>query len=191
MGWPREGKIVVYTGRLVSYKGLPLLLQVWQRLQEELPGLQLVLVGEGGLDIHNCEAELRGYVSAHTMAASVIFTGGVSNVHDYLQAADIFVLPTENEAFGISLIEAMACGLPVVSTAVGGVKDILQPGVNGLVVEPADFEQLFQALHTLLTDEALAGSLGSAALQAARERYGTAAVVGRFADLFTRVKEGA
>ena len=89
-------------------------MRVWLEVQRQHPNVKLLVVGAGGLDIHNCEAELKAYVIANGLQDSVHFTGSVENVHEYLQVADIFVFPTENEAFGISLIEAMACGLPAI-----------------------------------------------------------------------------
>ncbi|NIS66188.1 MAG: glycosyltransferase, partial [Gemmatimonadales bacterium] len=134
--------IVTYTGRLVSYKGLPVLLSVWKRLHERHPSAVLVLVGGGSLDMHDCEEELKRYVRENGLSASVRFTGNVQNVEDYLRASDVFAFPTEIEAFGISLIEAMACELPAVSTPVGGIKDILRHEENGLIVEVGNETQL-------------------------------------------------
>lgn len=184
---PENGTIVIYTGRLVSYKGLPLLLEVWRAIKSSCQQVHLVLVGTGGLDIHNCEAELKAYVAANEVQESVRFTGRVHNVHEYLQAADIFVFPTEREAFGISLIEAMACGLPVVSTPVGGVKDILQDRQNGLVVQPENPQQLLEALGALITDSSLATRLGQAARQAVQDRYSAKIVTQRYVELFGHV----
>jgi glycosyltransferase involved in cell wall biosynthesis len=184
LGLPPDDKIVTFTGRLVSYKGLPLLLEVWQEIQRKYNNVGLLLVGAGGLDIHNCEAELKAYVSANGLQDSVCFTGEVHNVYEYLQASDIFVFPTENEAFGISLIEAMACGLPVISTPVGGVKDILQHRQNGFVVQPGDLQQLYDALDTLITDAALSDCLGQAAWQTVQDRYSAKTVTRKYVTLF-------
>ena len=189
LGLPSGDKIVVYTGRLVSYKGLPLLLRVWQDVRVKHRDVRLLLVGSGGLDIHNCEAELKAYVSANGMEGSVHLTGSVDNVHEYLQASDIFVFPTEKEAFGISLIEAMACGLPVISTSVGGVKDILQHRRNGLIVEPGESQPLYEALDVLATDDALAASLGRAGRQTVIERYSTERVVQAYLHVFGAIED--
>jgi len=184
LGLPANDKIVTYSGRLVSYKGLPLLVRVWQDVQRQYPNARLVLVGSGGLDIHNCEAELREYVRANGLEHSIQFAGQVGNVHEYLQASDIFVFPTEREAFGISLIEAMACGLPVVSTPVGGIKDILEHEHDGLVVTAGDAQQLHKALDRLITDPALVARLSKAACQTARSRYSTEDVMAKYIDRF-------
>jgi glycosyltransferase involved in cell wall biosynthesis len=187
---PLEDTIVIYTGRLVSYKGLPLLVRVWQCLRRKHRGIRLLLVGSGSLDIHNFEEELHDFVTAHALQDAILFTGAVSNVHQYLQASDIFVFPTEKEAFGISLIEAMACGLPVVSTPVGGVKDILEHQQNGLVVQPGDFQQLFEALDVLITDSSLSARLGQAAWQTVQDRYSAQTVIKEYVELFERISSG-
>jgi glycosyltransferase involved in cell wall biosynthesis len=184
---PPDRIIVTFTGRLVSYKGLPLLLRVWEQVQPVHSRAMLLLVGSGGLDIHNCEAELKRVVEGKGLQHSVRFTGDVHNVHEYLQASDIFVFPTEKEAFGISLVEAMACGLPVISTPTGGIKDFLVDGQNGLLVEAGSFQQLCDAIHRLLTDASLAALLGSAALSTARGRYARDVVLEKHIDLFDRL----
>jgi glycosyltransferase involved in cell wall biosynthesis len=185
LGLPLAAPLVVFSGRLVSYKGLPLLLAVWREIQAQFSQAHLLLVGAGGLDIDNCEAELREYVITHQLQTSVHFSGGVSDVERYLQAADIFVFPTENEAFGIALIEAMACGLAVIGTAVGGVPDILEDEVTGLLIPARDFARLQAALLRLLHDAPLRRRLGAAARQQVQAHYSHDAVIGRYADLFS------
>jgi glycosyltransferase involved in cell wall biosynthesis len=184
---PADQTVVTFTGRLVSYKGLPLLLRVWEEVQRLHSQTILLLVGSGGLDVHNCEDELKEFVQAKGLQHRVRFTGDVHNVHEYLQASDIFVFPTEKEAFGISLIEAMACGLPVIATPTGGIKDILTDGQNGLLVEAGSFQQLYGAINRLLTDTSLAGALGRAALLTAQARYARDVVLEKYMELFTRV----
>ena len=181
---PEEHKVVVYTGRLVSYKGLPLLLSVWQKLVQKHQDIYLLLVGTGGLDMDNCEAELRAFVAENRLEQSVHFTGSVQNVPDYLQTADIFAFPTENDAFPSSVIEAMTCCLPVVTTPVGAIKTIVTHQQTGLIVQPRDFQQLYEALTTLIADEALALRLGQAAWQTVQERYTAEIVTQQYIDLF-------
>lgn len=184
---PATAQIAVYTGRLVSYKGLPLLLRVWQALCQQHTDLLLLLVGNGGLDIDNCEAELQAYVAAQGMQRQVHFTGAVQNVPDYVQAADLFAFPSENDAFPSSLVEAMACQLPVVATPVGAIPQIVQDGQNGLLVPPGEFQPLYDALDTLLTDAALAARLGAAGWQTVQQAY-TAEIAGQqYRELFTAV----
>lgn len=184
LGLP-PGPLVTYTGRLVSYKGLPLLLSVWESLVAEGTRGTLVLVGPGGADMHGCEDELRAYVAAAGLEGSVRFTGAVDNVEDYLRASDIFVFPTENEAFGVSLIEAMACGLPSVATPVGGIPDFLVHGVNGLMVEPGSGPELRDALSLLLSaPDGRAHELGAAARASVVARFSEDAVADGYLAVF-------
>jgi len=166
-----DGPVVIYTGRLVRYKGLPELLEAWRVIAVEHPEACLVLVGEEGGDQQACEEELRQGVETHSLTASVRFTGAVDNVEDWLRAADIFAFPTHDEAFGLSLVEAMACGLAVVSTRVGGLADIVRDDENAVAVPPASPARLAQALRSLLDDPGYRERLGSAAREHARTHH--------------------
>ncbi|MEN8375205.1 MAG: glycosyltransferase family 4 protein [Gemmatimonadota bacterium] len=187
LGLPARAPVAIYTGRLVSYKGLPELLEAWRSVLRLHPDAILLLVGPGGLDIHNCEAELRGFVDLHEMAESVRFTGVVDAVEDYLRAADVFALPSRNEAFGLSLVEAMACGLPCVATPVGAMREIVRDGDSGLLVRAGDPEALARALADLLAGGPESLAMGARAAESVRGRFGANAVIGAYEDLFRRV----
>jgi glycosyltransferase involved in cell wall biosynthesis len=184
---PREAVIAIYTGRLVSYKGLPLLLRVWNEIRIKHPNVMLILAGTGGLDIHNCEAELRDYVKANHMGQHVRFTGAVQNVADYLQASDLFVFPTENDAFPSSIVEAMACGLAVISTPVGAIDTIITHGTNGILIEPKNHKQLFEALDVMISDTAHYSPMGLAAVQTVRDRYSAERTNENYVALFQSI----
>jgi glycosyltransferase involved in cell wall biosynthesis len=184
---PKKRIIITYAGRLVSYKGLPLLLRVAETIQSTFPEVGFVLVGSGGVDMHNCEAELKQFVKTKGLEEAIYFSGEVGNVHEYLQASDIFVLPSEDDAFPLALVEAMACGLPVISTPVGGIKEIITERKNGLLVEARDFQQLFQAISGLIRDPTLSASLGTAAVQTVQERYSAEIIIQKYCELFRRV----
>jgi glycosyltransferase involved in cell wall biosynthesis len=190
LGLQEGHRVAIYTGRLVTYKGLPLLLRCWLDLRRRHQDVTLLLVGSGGEDIDNCEQELREFVLANGLTDSVRFTGNVTNVEEYLQAADVFAFPCENEAFGLSLVEAMACGLPVVTTRVGVAEELVRHGDNGLLVGAGDFAGLRGALDSLLGDPALSARLGWAAVEAVGESFGVEAVTGQYLDLFARIAEG-
>jgi glycosyltransferase involved in cell wall biosynthesis len=189
LGLPLDKMLFVFTGRLVSYKGLPLLLEVWKRLRERHDDASLVLVGGRSLDIFDCEAQLRAYVAANDLAGAVQFSGEVRNVHEYLQAADGFVFPSEQEAFPLAMIEAMACGLPVVSTAIGGLKDILVDGQNALVVTPGNGGELLDALDRVISDPAYAKTLGCAALVTVEKGYRKETVTEQYCQLFDAISK--
>jgi glycosyltransferase involved in cell wall biosynthesis len=184
---PERGLLVAFSGRLVSYKGLPLLLSVWRDIIIKYPHASLLIVGGGSMDIYNCEREVKDFIKANNLQGCTILTGEVRNVHDYLRASDLFVFPTEKEAFGISLIEAMSCGLPVIATPVGGLKDIVQDSINGLVVNPGDALSLFEALDKLISDETLRNVFGKMGRETVLDRYSTESVTRRYIEVFNYV----
>ena len=188
LGLPEDQRIAVYTGRIVSYKGVPVLLKVWARLQGVLDGVMLVICGSGGVDIYACEEEMHAFAREHGLEGCVRFVGAVRNVDEYLQAADVFVLPTENDAFPLCLLEAMACALPVVTTTVGALKDVVEHRRNGLVMQPGNGEELFAALKELFEDAALRSELGLAARDDVLNKYTLDIVAQCYVDLFEGLK---
>jgi glycosyltransferase involved in cell wall biosynthesis len=181
---PQNATIAIYTGRLVSYKGLPLLLKVWKEICCRHENVILLLAGTGGLDIHNCETELHEYVRSAGLEKDVLFLGAVQNVPEYLQAADLFVFPTENDAFPSSIVEAMACALPVLTTPVGAIKTIVTHGETGLIVQPRNSQQLFEALDVMVSDNALASRLGQAGKKSVQDLYSVETVSQKYIALF-------
>lgn len=187
LGLPKDSLIVAYTGRIVSYKGLPLLVEIWPDIRGVFPEALLLAVGAGGADVFNCEAEVRARAEQLGLQDAVRFTGAVQNVEDYLRAADLYALPTQNEAFPLALLEAMACGLACISTPVGGIPDILRHGENGWLVPPGDRTALREAVLHLARDPALRARLGEAALNTARSQYAREIITERYAELFRRL----
>ena len=103
----------------------------------------------------------------------IIFTRNApySEIPKYMAAADVFVLPSLTEGLGMVILEAMACGVPVVASKVGGVPEILTPGYNGLLVDPGDTQGLANSIIKLLSSEELRKNLSKGAL-ATNERFG-------------------
>ena len=178
-----EQRVAVFTGRLVTTKGLPLLLASWPGVLSKYPDSLLLIVGSGGLGLQNCEHQLRDYVAQKALQDSVRFTGSVTNVRDYLQAADVFVFPSEREAFGISVAEAMACALPVVTTNIEGISDVVVPGQTASVVVPGDGPALLDAICSLFGDEARAAALGDAGRRRAVEYFSETSVVSSYLEM--------
>ena len=187
---PVDGKIVIFTGRLVSWKGLPLLLRVWRELNTKFSDAHLVLVGAGSDDIYNCEDELRTFVKENNLGRSVIFTGSVDNVNEYLQASDIYVLPSENDALPVALIEAMITGLAVIATPISGIKDIVTDQETGLLVPVGDRDKLYFALCRMLSDSELCRQLAKEAHQFAVQKCSTEAVGEQYIKLFQTYHDG-
>lgn len=184
---PRSAIIATYTGRLVSYKGLPLLMSVWNRLAPRFLSLVLLVVGAGGVDMFNYEETLKKHIARNKLQGRVIMTGAVSNVGDFLRASDLYVFPSENEGQPLSVIEAMACGLPVVTTSVDGMRDMVVDHQNGLMVPPGDESRLETALVELLTNQSLQQQLGQNALTAFRDSYTLDNVTQQYITLFSQL----
>lgn len=150
--------VTIFVGKLRYYKGLEFLI----RAMTEVPGT-LVVLG-GGRDL----GELRALAGETGVGERCVFTGEVSEDRKiaHLHAADVFCMPSHlrSEAFGLSQIEAMACGLPVVSTNIPtGVPFVNQDGLTGFTVDPASPAALAKALNEILRNEALKQRLGAAA----------------------------
>ena len=153
------GKRLLFVGRLAAVKGVPVLLEALRGLVARHPELHLTLIGDGpdraGLERAAGQAGLAGHVS---------FTGYLSQaaVAELLKQADLFVLPSFAEGVPVVLMEAMAAGLPVVATAVGGVGELVADGTSGLIVPPGDAGALAAAIDRLLADPGRGREMGRA-----------------------------
>lgn len=155
------GKFVVgHVGVLDdTHKGQTQILDLAAGLAATLPDVRFVLVG-GGPD----EARLR---SAADGLANVVFAGQVDAVGDYLRAFDVFLFPSRHEGLGSILLDVLDFGIPVVATRVGGIPEIVEDSVNGMLVEVGDIESMRDALLTLHSDADLRASIGAAGRQTA------------------------
>lgn len=186
LGWSDQ-RILIYTGKLNRGKGLELLLRSWKALAADYADAHLVLLGGGANQHLSCEAELRAFVAEHQLEQRVTFTGNVNNVPEYLQAADLFVFPSESEALGLSLVEAMACGLPTVATAVGGILDVIDQENVGLLFPVRDEAAFTAQVRRLLDDPALARRIAQAGQASATKRFCIREIAQQHMALFDRL----
>lgn len=163
--------IFTYTGKLNSGKGLEFLLRVWNKIVKLNKNVHLYLVGSGGNQYISCEAELRSYIIENKLQNFVTITGYVDNVYEYLQCSDFFLFPSESEAFGISIIEALACELPVITTNVDGIVDIIEHRVNGLLINVDDEQGLQENILWCLENPEKAKILGINGRKTVQQRY--------------------
>jgi glycosyltransferase involved in cell wall biosynthesis len=145
-------KRILFVGRLHPVKGTRYLLGAMSIVRRDMPEAKLVLVGDGGEREH-----LENLTDDLKIRECVEFIGRVphENVQNYMNQSDVFVLPSLSEGFPVTILEAMACGLPVVATRVGGIPDIVEDGINGYLVDAMDQEMIAEALLKLLKDEEL------------------------------------
>jgi phosphatidyl-myo-inositol dimannoside synthase len=169
--FPQQGRVILAVGRWAAserYKGADELIRAVRRLRATVSGLHLVAVG-GGDDL----PRLQKLAADLGMADCVHFLTGLSReqIAACYAHADLFALPSTGEGFGLVFLEAMAFAKPVVGAACGGTTDVVEDGVNGLLVPPRDTERLAQALGRLLQDEVLRTQLGQRGAQLVQQKY--------------------
>lgn len=176
-GIPPDAVLIVCVAGLRTSKNHSLLLRAYARLGETAANTRLLLVGAPDpTNLAHAES-LQRLTDALGIAERVHFLGGRSDVPAILNAADIFVLSSHYEGNPLSVMEAMAAGLPPVCTAVGGVPELIQHGYTGLLVPPEDETALADALQRLTVDAALRQQLGQAAREYARAHFDIAVMV--------------
>ena len=118
------------------------------------------------------------------VAKSVLLLNEVGEVADYLNVSNLFVLPSRFEGLSNSLLEAMACGLPVISTSVGGSIDIIDDGINGLLIDVDNEAQLIQSMSRVLNDSMLANTLGEHARKTIEKDYALEKITDKYIALY-------
>ena len=175
--------VVVYTGRLSPEKGVDVLVDAWAEARRRGCLGTLCLVGDGP----ERQALERRAVALGVRGATR-FAGPTADVAPWLQAADVFVLPSRQEGLSVALLEAMAAGVPAVATEVGGTREAV--GGTAVLVPPADPRALAEALCALLDEPGRARELGEAARVRVLSRFGILNVARRHLELYREVGEG-
>jgi glycosyltransferase involved in cell wall biosynthesis len=186
LGLP-EGRLFAYTGKLNRGKGLEFLVRVWKNWNPRHPDCKLLLIGSGAMQFLSCEKELRDFVGQNAMQASVLFAGSVSNVHEYLQASDFFLFPSESEALPLALLEALATGLPTLASDIGGCRAIVSDGYNGRLALPNDAAAWVAGLDTLIGNPARVTEWGRAGRETVAEKFSMTHVAEQHLALFAKI----
>lgn len=181
-----SGDLVITTvGNIRRVKGHDLFIRAAAAILTAFPNTSFSIAGDV-LD-PDYFAELQALVRDLNLTDRFHFAGGVANLRDHLAAADIFVLPSRSEGFSNAIVEAMAASLPVVATDVGGNAEAVENGVTGFIVPPEDPGALTSAISRLLSDPALAASMGSAGRQRALDLFTTEAMMQRITTTYVRL----
>ncbi len=176
---PADADVVIVVAKLTEQKGHSVLLRAIAPLLESMPGLHLLIVGDGprGDDLRAQAAGLPG-------GDRVRFLGVRSDTRELLGASDLFVLPSLWEGLPMALLEAMAAGLPVVATAVSGTRDVVDDGVSGALVPPGEAEPLRSAIERLVADRRAATEMGQEGRRRVLQEYGGSRLAERHAALY-------
>lgn len=172
-------RTVITVANLRPEKSHETLIAAAAQLAPSCPNLRYQIVGEGSR-----RAVLERMAAKHGVSEIVTFLGHREDVPALLAGADIFVLPSRSEAFPNGAIEAMAAGLPVVASAVGGLLDLVETGRTGILVPPSDPEPLAVAIKSLCDDPQRAREMGREAQREVRAQYSFERMVAAFSDLY-------
>lgn len=173
LGLPPDALVVGTIGRLTRQKGFVYLVEAIAQLRPRFPQLRLLIIGgELSTDPEPFQAELMDRVKVLGLQDSVIFTGFRDDTPELLGLLDVFCLPTYfGEGLPRSILEAMAMGLPIVTTDIRGCREAVIPDENGLIVPPKDSDALAEALGQLLSDRALRQRFGESSRQRVEAIY--------------------
>jgi N-acetyl-alpha-D-glucosaminyl L-malate synthase BshA len=176
---PPGAKVLMHISNFRPVKRIPDVVRTFAKVRKAMPAV-LVLVGDGP---ERPAAE--GLVTELGLADDVRFLGKVDAVADLLRCADLFLLPSESESFGLAALEALACGVPVIASRVGGLVEVVQEGA-GALVPVGDTEEMSHRALQLLGDGTALRAARQAAVKAA-EAFSADRIVPRYEALYRRV----
>lgn len=166
LGW-QDNKIVITTRSLEPIYGVEVFLDAARRVIEEAPATRILMVGDGSL-----EPEVRAFIAQHSLEHAIYLAGRVPHnmLPDYFNEADLYVSSSYSDGTSVSLLEAMACKLPVVVTDLPSNREWVTTGVNGWLVPPGDARALSSALLEALEKNSKAEIMAETNLSAARQK---------------------
>jgi glycosyltransferase involved in cell wall biosynthesis len=174
---------ILCVGRLVGAKGQRILIEAVELLQQQGRTVELDLVGDGP----DREA-LEAFVHTRGIGGAIRFAGsiGQDRIRDFYRAADCFAMASFAEGIPVVLMEAMSMEIPVVATGINGIPELIQDGVDGLLVPPSDVAGMAAAIARLIDDAPLRERLGKAGRIKVEAEYALSASADRLLDIFTR-----
>jgi len=186
-GIPEDKKVILYLGRIHRIKGIDLLIKAYAYLIEKVGNKDAVLVIAGPDDGYLNDAKALAY--SLRVSDSVMFVGplyGKDKLAAYVDS-DIYVLPSRYEIWGLTILEAYACGKPVIASNVGGPKDLVLDNETGLLFETGNFRELAERIMHLLNDENKCVEMGKKARKLVEQKYSIENVVKRLENIYSEV----
>jgi len=179
-------KFILYVGVLIPRKGVHFLLESFAQIADEIKDANLVLIGKTDDDGY---ARTLTKMTEHLgIAQRVTFIGPKtqSELAEFMARAEVLVLPSLSEALGRVVLEAMACGTPVIGSAVGGIPDMIQEGETGFLIPPGDVDALAGRLNWILKNPEKATDIGDRARKFAGEFFSEEQYIQNYSDLIER-----
>ena len=186
-GFEEDDIVVIFVGGLGWRKGCYDILEAIPALVAENEKMKFLFVG--GDDYPGEFEKIKDQASEHGLDQNIYLTGQASreDVTVYMQMSQIFLLPTYREGAPIAIIEAMRASLPIITTPVGGIPDMVTDGFNGLLIEPGHPEQIAQAVRRLVADPTLRRELGRAANEVFEQKFSSSAAIGQLEKMYEKI----
>jgi glycosyltransferase involved in cell wall biosynthesis len=176
------GKVLISVGRLTEAKDQSTLLSAIEILRKQARNIFLIVAGDGEM-----RTPLEKEIANKKLTDCVYLAGSRSDVYQLLPGANAFVLSSKREGFPMSILEAMAAGLPVIATRVGGIPEVIKDGQNGILVPPQDRNSLANAICRVLDDSEFATNLASRARTTVEENYSIQAVTEAYTKIYLSI----
>ena len=173
--------VIGYIGRLSEEKGIKYLLEAISILNLDIP-VKALIIGEGPQ-----RKDLEDLVKERGIEEKVIFTGFQKDTENWLSVLDVFVLPSLTEGTPMALLEAMACGVPVVASAVGGVPKLIESGKDGILIQPARSEEIKNAIGMLYKNNSLRNRLSNEAQRTIKSKYNIKDWIRKIEDEYLKI----
>ncbi len=180
----RDGIYLLYCGHLNANKGIDFLIRSLSSMHDLPPKTELLVLGSGKFAQNIIEHEVRKEAERIKSKIRIRFLGQVADREKYFQAADVFILPSQSEGLPNVLLEARACGLACIATRVSGVPDVIEEGVDGIIIDYGDEESLRTAIRTLASSSTIRKQFGDEALKKTIDHYDISVVAIKFEELF-------
>jgi len=178
-----RSKVVLFLGRVSERKGIVELVDAAKIIRERIPDIKIWFAGSGDLDI------VRARANEIDIMGNIEFLGWVGGEQKRraFQEASVYALPSYAEGLPMGILEAMANGLPIVASRVGGIPDIVEDGVNGILVEPRDPNGLATALYRVLQDEELARRMGEISIRRIADNHVPSRVIAKVEAMYAQI----
>ncbi len=178
---PGGEKLIMHASNFRKVKNIPAVVKVFYDVQKTIP-CRLVFIGDGP------EREpIEKMCSDLGVRSLVTFLGEQEYVADILPAADCFLLPSEHESFGLSALEAMSCGVPVIASNIGGLHEVIDDGTTGHLCGPNETGCMTEILLELLTDEAERKNMGIRSRERAKREFGKDKIIEQYISIYNKI----
>ena len=171
---PEKGLIAIYTGRIEKGKGIEFLIKQWSAVKN----VELLILGSGSL-----ENELK----KPDIGKNVRFLGFKDNIKEYLQASDIFILPSFGEGLSNALLEAMSCGLVAIANKIPANEEVITNNINGIIIDILDKRELTLILYELIKNKELLDKLGNHARETVKNYFSITRIANLYVTLYKKI----